>query len=145
MNLSETVYVYPAQSGVDARIRIFTPAKELPFAGHPVLGTAAVLGLARNLDEVRLQTGVGVVPVTLQTKSARHAFGWMRQPVPTYAPFGDVPPLLQALGVTRSALPVEVYNNGVQHTPMSRLRTRMRSVASPPTLGPSRGWFRRSA
>src|SRR5207245_10791735 len=40
---------------------------------------------------------------------------WTRQPVPTYAPFGDVPPLLQALGVTRSALPVEVYNNGVQH------------------------------
>ena len=115
MNLSETVFVYPPQRGADARIRIFTPAKELPFAGHPVLGTAAVLGLARNLNEVRLQTGVGVVPVTLQTKSARHAFGWMRQPVPTYAPFGDVPPLLQALGVTRSALPVEVYNNGVQH------------------------------
>jgi trans-2,3-dihydro-3-hydroxyanthranilate isomerase len=115
MNLSETVYVYPAQSGVDARIRIFTPAKELPFAGHPVLGTAAVLGLARNLDEVRLQTGVGVVPVMLQTKGARHAFGWMRQPIPTFSPFGDPAALLQILGVTRSVLPIEVYNNGVQH------------------------------
>ena len=115
MNLSETVFVYPPQHGADARLRIFTPAKELPFAGHPVLGTAAVLGLARHLNEVRLQTGVGVVPVTLQPKGARHAFGWMRQPVPTYTPFGDVAPLLQALGTMRSTLPVEVYNNGVQH------------------------------
>src|SRR5437016_4762332 len=61
MNLSETVFVYPPPrgAGADARLRIFTPAKELPFAGHPVLGTAAVLGLARHLNEVRLQTGVG--------------------------------------------------------------------------------------
>ncbi len=117
MNLSETVFVYPPPSGVDAhaRIRIFTPAKELPFAGHPVLGTAVVLGLTRTLGEVRLQTGVGVVPITLQARGARQAFGWMRQPVPTITSVGDVSALLQALGVTRSVLPVEGYNNGAQH------------------------------
>ena len=45
-NLSETVFVLPAEEGADARVRIFTPAAELPFAGHPVLGTAFVLGAA---------------------------------------------------------------------------------------------------
>src|SRR5207302_8837030 len=46
MNLSETVFLYPSQHGADARLRIFTPAKERPFAGHPVLGTAALMWLA---------------------------------------------------------------------------------------------------
>lgn len=48
LNLSETVYVLAPEQGADARIRIFTPAAELPFAGHPVLGTAIVLGIERG-------------------------------------------------------------------------------------------------
>ena len=44
MNLSETTFVLAAQHGGDARIRIFTPVNELPFAGHPMLGTAIALG-----------------------------------------------------------------------------------------------------
>jgi trans-2,3-dihydro-3-hydroxyanthranilate isomerase len=115
MNFSETVFVYPPQADAHALIRIFTPKKELPFAGHPVLGTAAVLGLARNLAEIRLQTGIGVVPVTLQTTSARHVFGWMRQPVPSVASFDNASALLKVLGVTRAVLPIEVYDNGVPH------------------------------
>jgi trans-2,3-dihydro-3-hydroxyanthranilate isomerase len=43
MNFSETVFVLPAEAGGHARIRIFTPVTELPFAGHPVLGSAYVL------------------------------------------------------------------------------------------------------
>src|SRR5262245_1361891 len=46
MNLSETVFVLPAEAGGDARIRIFTPLSELPFAGHPTLGTAFAVGSA---------------------------------------------------------------------------------------------------
>ena len=46
MNLSETVFVLPAEEGGDARIRIFTPLSELSFAGHPTLGTAFAIGTA---------------------------------------------------------------------------------------------------
>ena len=51
MNLSETTFVSPAQGSGDSRVRIFTPATELPFAGHPSVGTAWLLvhlGLARR-------------------------------------------------------------------------------------------------
>ncbi|MGD1059492.1 MAG: PhzF family phenazine biosynthesis isomerase, partial [Solirubrobacteraceae bacterium] len=49
LNLSETVFVRPARRGGDAHVRIFTPAAELPFAGHPVLGSAIVVGSERGL------------------------------------------------------------------------------------------------
>src|ERR671936_632612 len=63
LNLSETVFVLPAEQGGDARIRIFTTTTELPFAGHPVLGSAFVVGERDGLDVVRLETGMGEVPV----------------------------------------------------------------------------------
>ena len=59
MNLSETVFVLPARSGGHARIRIFTPTRELPFAGHPTLGTAFVVGQPCQTDRVVLETGSG--------------------------------------------------------------------------------------
>ncbi|MGH3545652.1 MAG: PhzF family phenazine biosynthesis protein, partial [Mycobacteriales bacterium] len=65
LNLSETVFVFPPDSGGDARIRIFTTWSELPFAGHPVLGTACVLALqshqAPAVVELALETGKGIV------------------------------------------------------------------------------------
>src|SRR5205823_1467982 len=64
MNFSETVFVLPPEQGGHARIRIFTPSSELPFAGHPVLGTAFVLAAPMQLEEIRLETESGVVPVT---------------------------------------------------------------------------------
>src|SRR5215469_17574654 len=63
MNLSETVFVLPPAAGGNARIRIFTPATELPFAGHPTLGTAFVLCGQRGMDAIGLETGAGVVRV----------------------------------------------------------------------------------
>jgi len=115
IKFSETVFAYPPRSGGHARIRIFTPAVELPFAGHPVLGSAFVLGTPLEVDEIRLETGRGIVPVRLRRDRGRVTFGWMSQPVPSVAAFGDKAPLLRALGVERSALPVEVYDNGVRH------------------------------
>src|SRR2546428_14118029 len=56
LNLSETVFVFPAEAGGHARIRIFTPGLELPFAGHPALGPACGLAAPLPLDESRLQT-----------------------------------------------------------------------------------------
>jgi trans-2,3-dihydro-3-hydroxyanthranilate isomerase len=114
LNLSETVFVYPPAAGGHARIRIFTPAVELPFAGHPTLGTAFVLAQPMQLVEIRLETGRGTVPVQLEREGAQITFGWMQQPLPTIEPFPEHP-LLTALGLERSELPVELYDNGVRH------------------------------
>jgi len=115
LKYSETVFVYPAGADAHARIRIFTPASEIPFAGHPTLGTAFVLGGPLQLGEIRLETGVGVVPVTLEREGARIVFGRMSQPLPSVEPFDDEASVLAALGVERSELPVELYDNGLEH------------------------------
>jgi trans-2,3-dihydro-3-hydroxyanthranilate isomerase len=114
IGFSETVFVYPPGVGAHARIRIFTPVMELPFAGHPVLGSAFVLGAPLQLAEIRLETGAGIVPVVLEREGARIVFGWMQQPVPTWEPFAKSEELLALLGVT-SALPVELYHLGPEH------------------------------
>ena len=115
LNLSETVFVYPAAGEGHARLRIFTPTLELPFAGHPVLGTAFVLGGPLQLGELLLETGAGVVPVRLERDGSRIAFGWMRQPVVTAEEFEQAGELLALLGVERSGLPVELYRQGPGH------------------------------
>jgi trans-2,3-dihydro-3-hydroxyanthranilate isomerase len=114
MNFSESVFVLPPEAGGHARIRIFTPAVELPFAGHPVLGSAFVLAAPLQLGEIRLETGQGIVPVTLEREGARITFGWMQQPVPEYEPFADAEELQELLGF-RSQLPVEIYYLGPSH------------------------------
>jgi len=112
MNFSETVFVYPSATA-HARIRIFTPAAELPFAGHPTLGSAFVLAGPLQLDEISLETGKGVVPVRLEREGAQIVFGRMEQPIPEISPYDDEAALLAALGVERSELPVELYDNGL--------------------------------
>src|SRR3954471_10338615 len=114
MNYSETVFVYPSRGDGHVRIRIFTPAKEIPFAGHPCLGTAFVLAGPLQLGVINLETGIGIVPVELEREGARISFGRMQQPVPTVAPFAEADTLQDILGV-RSELPVEVYDNGLPH------------------------------
>jgi trans-2,3-dihydro-3-hydroxyanthranilate isomerase len=115
VNFSETVFVYAAEANAHAKIRIFTPTTEVPFAGHPTLGTAFVLGGPLQLEEIRLETGAGVVPVRLEREGARITFGWMTQPVPTVAEYKAADELLAALGVKGSTMPIELYDNGLQH------------------------------
>ncbi len=115
LNLSETVFLLAATSQADAQARIFTPAAELPFAGHPVLGTAFVLGEASGSALVSLQTGAGVIVVRLEREEQQVVYGEMEQPIPTWSEFEAVTGLLAALGVADSALPVEVYDNGPRH------------------------------
>lgn len=79
LNLSETVFFYPPSERMsgdaDARVRIFTVAKEVPFAGHPILGAAVALLLLGRLPyrgpetTVRLETGIGIIPVTVSGAS----------------------------------------------------------------------------
>ena len=115
MNYSETVFVLPKEGDGHVRIRIFTPKTELPFAGHPVLGTAFVLAGPLQLQEIRLETGSGVVPIRLEREGSKIVFGRMEQPVPTIEPYPAEPALLDALGVGSSELPIELYDNGMTH------------------------------
>jgi trans-2,3-dihydro-3-hydroxyanthranilate isomerase len=114
-NLSETVFVLPAENGGHARVRIFTPSAELPFAGHPVLGTAVVLAATADAQPITLETGAGIVPVEVVRENGQNATGRMRQPVPTWQPYEMADELLRAIGVESPGLPVEAYRNGPRH------------------------------
>src|SRR6187397_1924428 len=108
LGFSESVFVLPPREGGTVRIRIFTPRNEIPFAGHPCLGTAFVLGAPLQLGVIALETGSGIVPVELERDpSGRIVFGRMSQPVPTVEPYDRAEALVAALGVGGSQLPVE--------------------------------------
>ncbi len=79
MSFSETLFALPPREGGHVRVRIFTPNRELAFAGHPVLGCAFLVGSTLPGDVVRVETGVGVIPVELQRTKGRITFGRMRQ------------------------------------------------------------------
>jgi trans-2,3-dihydro-3-hydroxyanthranilate isomerase len=142
LNLSESVFVLKAEAGGHARIRIFTPGIEMKFAGHPTLGTAFVLGGPMQLAEIRLETGMGIVPVRLERDHDRIVFGRMEQPLPSWEPYSEEAALLSAIGVTRSELPVELYDNGARHVyvalaspeDVARLRPHLSALADVPAV-----------
>lgn len=121
---SETTFVLPpAAPGTDVRVRIFTPARELPMAGHPTIGTVFALAhegrILPGQPTVVLGLTVGPTPVRLEWGPNRLRFAWMTQLVPE---FGAVVPdpdgLAAALGVTSgdirgSQLPAQVVSSGV--------------------------------
>ena len=115
MNLSEVTFVLPPKQESDARIRIFTPVNELPFAGHPLLGTAIALGESFGGDRLRLETAMGVITFELERVDGRVVAVQMGQPVPTWAEFDRADELLAALGAPAPELPVEIYSNGPRH------------------------------
>jgi trans-2,3-dihydro-3-hydroxyanthranilate isomerase len=146
LNLSETVFVLPCDaSDAHARIRIFTPGAELPFAGHPTLGSAFVVGDRDGLDAVRLLTGSGVVHVSLERSGSDIVFGEMEQPIPSLVPFPRAEELLAAVGISASKLPVEAYSNGPvhgyvmleTHEEVAALEPDLRAVAQLGALGVS--------
>jgi trans-2,3-dihydro-3-hydroxyanthranilate isomerase len=115
LNLSETVFLCSGDAGTDARLRIFTPSDELPFAGHPTLGSAFLVGERTGKSELALATGAGVVEVRLTREGESIVYGEMEQPPPRIRSFVAVPELLRALGVKRSELPITAYRNGPLH------------------------------
>jgi trans-2,3-dihydro-3-hydroxyanthranilate isomerase len=133
LNLSETVFVYPGSGAGQVRIRIFTPVMELPFAGHPILGTAFVLAGPLSLEAIHLETEAGVVPVRLERDGSRIVFGWMRQPPFTHEPYERADELLALLGVEESGLPVELYRQGPGHV--------LIELASPAAVAALRPYF----
>jgi trans-2,3-dihydro-3-hydroxyanthranilate isomerase len=133
-NLSESSFVFrPTSTEADAAIRIFTPTMELPFAGHPTLGTAFVLATSGARKSIRLQTGRGVVAIRLSWEAELPTFGWMTQPLPRIAPYGEAAVLMAALGASISTLPVELYDNGPHYVYVG-LETRDEVAALRPDL-----------
>jgi trans-2,3-dihydro-3-hydroxyanthranilate isomerase len=113
LNLSECSFVLPpTNDDADARLRIFTPTMELPFAGHPTLGTAFVLAEGTRSASIRLETARGISSVRFEWPAQGAAFGWMTQPLPRISRYPREAELLAALGVAGSSLPVELYDNG---------------------------------
>ncbi|WP_228973491.1 PhzF family phenazine biosynthesis protein [Streptomyces sp. DH12] len=115
MNLSEVTFVLAPKRGGDAHIRIFTPVNELPFAGHPLLGTAVALGETHPGDRLRLETAMGVIAFELERPAGGALTARMEQPIPTWREFDRTDELLAALGVPAPELPVEIYTNGPRH------------------------------
>lgn len=112
LNFSETVFVAKPEQGGDHKLRIFTPARELPFAGHPTVGAAFFLSDGKDVD-LRLEEGVGTLTVTVTS-----GFVEMEQPRPTFGPELDVATTFEklraAIGIaTRvSAPPPQVVSCG---------------------------------
>src|SRR5438045_2609815 len=124
-NLSETTFVLPPQNpGNDFRVRIFTPAEELPMAGHPTVGTTFVLtraGLVRpgtGRTTITLEEGVGPIPVAIDWKNSKPSFIEMQQPLPEFgSPIENRTAIAEMLSLEpeaiRDDLPIQVVSCGV--------------------------------
>src|SRR5882762_730348 len=103
LNLTEITFVVRAEHGGDHKIRIFSPTRELPFAGHPTIGTAFVLARGRDAT-LRLEEQVGTLRVTV-----RDAFTEMEQPLPSFERVAD----RDAVDL-EPALPIEIGSSGLR-------------------------------
>ena len=123
MALPETTFVFPPEAPeADARVRIFTPSRELPMAGSPTIGTVFALAGARRLragaDKTVLSLGIGPTTVGLEWGQDL-PFAWMTQPIPTFGPIvTDSLGVAAAVGVqpcdlAGGNLPVQVASSGV--------------------------------
>jgi len=110
LGISETTFVLTPEAGGDHRVRIFTPARELPMAGHPIVGTAWVLRAAGRIDEhARLETDAGILAVRV-----RGSVATMDQAPPRALALVDGAEAARAAGVAPAAGPLaRVWSTGV--------------------------------
>jgi len=125
MNLSETTFVFPREPEIERdrgiRVRIFTTQDELPFAGHPTLGTAFALRGETQAPEIALDLNVGKLGVRFEnTSAAEKVFGEMTQIDPIFGEQHDREALARVLGLRLddfdSSLPIETVSTGVAFT-----------------------------
>ncbi len=103
MNLSETAFVTPTSARSTARLRIFTPVREVPFAGHPVVGSAYVIARSTPLGLLRFETGAGLIEVVIEREGGFVSKCVMAQPAPAYRDVEvDAALLRAAIGVAPS-------------------------------------------
>jgi trans-2,3-dihydro-3-hydroxyanthranilate isomerase len=128
MNLSETTFVLPPNDPQAVYwMRIFTPAKEIPFAGHPSVGTAYVMAAAGRfplrepVTRIFQQVGIGTLPLDIEVSGGKPGRVIMTQGKPSFGGvLRDLTPVAEALGVDSGALakthlPVQVVSTGLRH------------------------------
>jgi trans-2,3-dihydro-3-hydroxyanthranilate isomerase len=123
MNLSETTFVLPRAAEIErkqgVRVRIFTVEEELPFAGHPTLGTAFALRGQSGVEEIALELNVGKVPVRFEASGDGPAFGEMTQMDPVFGVQHEREAFAQATGLRTedfdSSLPIETVSTGLPY------------------------------
>ncbi|HYM76866.1 MAG TPA: PhzF family phenazine biosynthesis protein [Candidatus Dormibacteraeota bacterium] len=133
MNLSETTFILPrdpeTQRERGVRVRIFTVQEELPFAGHPTLGTAFALRGQSGAKEVTLELNVGKVPVRFEDAAGQPAFGEMTQVDPEFGVQHDREAMARATGLRvedfDASLPIQTVSTGLPYavTPLKSLAT----------------------
>ena len=124
MNLSETTFILPRDSSVErekgVRVRIFTVQEELPFAGHPTLGTGFQLRGSSGAHEIVLELNVGKVPVRFEEKAGQPVFGEMTQTDPKFGERHDREAVVRASGLRDGdidpSLPIETISTGLPFT-----------------------------
>ena len=124
MNLSETTFVLPRDQATErergVRVRIFTPEEELPFAGHPTLGTAFALRGTSSAEEIALELNVGRVPVRFEERSGEPTFGEMTQKDPVFGTKHDREAVLRVAGLRDGdidpSLSIQTVSTGVAFT-----------------------------
>ena len=131
MNLSETTFFLPRDQVTErergVRVRIFTVREELPFAGHPTLGTAFALRGESGAAEIALELNVGRVPVRFEDRQDEPAFGEMTQIDPVFGVRHDREAVAQATGLNLDdfdpAFPIETVSTGLPYlvTPLKSL------------------------
>jgi trans-2,3-dihydro-3-hydroxyanthranilate isomerase len=124
MYLSETTFIFPREKTIErergSRVRIFTVQEELPFAGHPTLGTAFALRGNTGATEIRLELNVGTIPVRFEDPFGEPAFGEMTQIDPTFGVIHDPTKIAEVTGIPLSDiapdLPIQTVSTGVPFT-----------------------------
>ena len=123
MNLSETTFILPRDPATEnasgIRVRIFTVQEELPFAGHPTLGTAFVLRGSTGASEIVLDLNVGKVPVRFEDRDGKPSFGEMTQVDPTFGSIHDTDGVSRACGLSADAIdssvPIQTVSTGLPY------------------------------
>ncbi len=124
MNLSETTFIFPRDPETEhdrgVRVRIFTVQEELPFAGHPTLGTAFFLRGKSGVPEIRLDLNVGTIPVRFEDPPGQPAFGEMTQRDPEFGAIHDRQTIAEVTGIPAteidSDLPIQTVSTGTPFT-----------------------------
>jgi len=124
MNLSETTFIFPRDANTErergVRVRIFTVQEELPFAGHPTLGTAFSIRNGRSASEVVLELNVGKVPVRFEQTSGQTVFGEMTQVDPVFGMVHEREAVASATGLNPDdfdpVLPIQTVSTGLPFT-----------------------------
>jgi trans-2,3-dihydro-3-hydroxyanthranilate isomerase len=124
MNLPETTFILPRDADIEreqgTRVRIFTVQEELPFAGHPTLGTAFALRGQSGAKEVVLELNAGKVPVRFEDTAGQPGFGEMTQLDPTFVMRHEPEAVARVTGLRvedfDDSLPIETVSTGVAFT-----------------------------